>query len=62
MVADGVGVSEGVEHTTGVFLVLVVAGGGEGIVEATKSGDETTGVAVGGGKTSPFLRGRGRTG
>ena len=60
MVADRVGVSEGVEHTTGVFLVLVVAGGGEGIVEATKSGDETTGV--GGGKTSPFLRGRGRTG
>ena len=60
MVADRVGVSEGVEHTTGVFLVLVVAGGGEGIVEATKTGDETT--DVGGGKTSPFLRGRGRTG
>ena len=55
MVADGVGIPEGVKHATGV--VLVVAGG---IVEATKSGDETT--VVGGGKTSPFLRGRGRTG
>ena len=57
VVAGGV-VLEGVEDTTGV--VLVDAGGDEGIVEAAKSGEETTGV--GGGKTSPFLRGRGRTG